>query len=178
MNKPIISAVKLDFEEKRARPPKRKADDSGEPAIVMSGKDKFKIDTFYVIVDAIVADLSQRIQVYSEVDRRCSFLYGDSSSTKTTESIKSFVEFYSADVNNELFNEWIHWSSFLKHLPSSETGTANSAVVTPQKMLNIMNRYNLQDGFPNVCIALSIYLTLPVSNCSGKRSFSHLKCIK
>ena len=38
-----------------------------------------------------------------------------------------------------------------------------------------MYRYNLQDGFPNVCIALSIYLTLPVSNCSRERSFSHLK---
>ena len=83
----------IDFEEKRARPPKRKADDSGEPAIVLTDRDKFKIDTFYAIVDTIVADLSQRIQVYSEVDRRCSFLYGDSSSTKTTESIKSFVEF-------------------------------------------------------------------------------------
>ena len=43
-----------------------------------------------------------------------------------------------------------------------------------------MNRYNLKDGFPNVCIALRIYLTLPVglSNCSGERSFSHLKRIK
>ena len=45
-------------------------------------------------------------------------------------------------------------------------------------MLNIMYRYNLKDGFPNVCIALRIYLTLPVSNCSGERSFSHLKRIK
>ena len=95
-------------------------------------------------------------------------------STETTESINSFVEFYTADVNNELFNEWIQWRSFLKQLPSTETGTA----VTPQKMLNIMYRYNLKDGFPNVCIALRIYLTLPVSNCSGERSFSHLKRIK
>ena len=103
-----------DFEEKRARRLKRKADDSGEPAVALTGRDKFKIVTFYVIVDAIVADLSQRIQVYLEVDGRRSFLYRDSNSTKTTESIKSFVEFYSADVNNELFNDWIHWSSFFK----------------------------------------------------------------
>ena len=161
--------------KKRTRRPKRKADDSDEPAVVLTGKDKFKIDTFYVIIDAIVADLSQRIQAYSEIDRRCSFLYrDDSNSTETTESINSFVEFYTADVNNELFNEWIQWRSFLKQLPSTETGTA----VTPQKMLNIMYRYNLKDGFPNVSIALRIYLTLPVSNCSGERSFSHLKRIK
>ena len=35
-----------DFDEKRARRPKRKADDSDEPAVVLTGKDKFKIDTF------------------------------------------------------------------------------------------------------------------------------------
>ena len=40
-----------------------------------------------------------------------------------------------------------------------------------------MYRYNLQDSFPNVCIALRIYLTFPVSNCSEERSFSHLKRI-
>ena len=67
---------------------------------------------------------------------------------------------------------------FLKQLPSSETGSANSAAVTPQKMLNIMNRYNLQDGFPNVCIEPRIYLTLPVSNCSEERSFSHLSSLR
>ena len=41
-----------------------------------------------------------------------------------------------------------------------------------------MKKYNLQSGFPNVCIALRVYLALPVSNCSGERSFSHLKRIK
>ena len=32
--------------------------------------------------------------------------------------------------------------------------------------------------FPNIEIALRIYLSLMVSNCSGERSFSKLKCIK
>ena len=47
---------------------------------------------------------------------------------------------------------------------------------SPLQMLQIiMKEYNLLSGFPNVCIALGIYLTLPVSNCSGERSLSHLK---
>ena len=45
-------------------------------------------------------------------------------------------------------------------------------------MLQIMTEYSVQSGFPNVCIALRIYLTLPVSNCSSERSFSYLKRIK
>ena len=36
----------------------------------------------------------------------------------------------------------------------------------------------MQSAFPNVNIALRIYVTLPVSNCTGERSFSHLKRIK
>jgi hypothetical protein len=45
-------------------------------------------------------------------------------------------------------------------------------------MLQVMSRYNMQSAFPNVNIALRIYVALPVSNCSGERSFSHLKRIK
>lgn len=36
----------------------------------------------------------------------------------------------------------------------------------------------VQDTFPNIEIALRIYLTLMVSNCSGERSFSKLKLIE
>ena len=36
----------------------------------------------------------------------------------------------------------------------------------------------MQSTFPNVNIALRIYVTLSVSNSTGERSFSHLKRIK
>ena len=84
----------------------------------------------------------------------------------------SCISFYSKDVNMELCDEWIQWRAFLSQLPSVPTKPS------PLQMLQIMKEYNLQSGFPNVCIALRIYLTLPVSNCSGERSFSHLKRIK
>ena len=38
--------------------------------------------------------------------------------------------------------------------------------------------YKLESAFPNVNIALCIYLSLMVTNCSGERSFSKLKRIK
>jgi hypothetical protein len=47
-----------------------------------------------------------------------------------------------------------------------------------------MSRYSLMKGdcvesvFPNVEVALRIYLSLMVSNCSGERSFSRLKLLK
>ena len=36
----------------------------------------------------------------------------------------------------------------------------------------------LTDAFPNVDICLRMYLTLPIANCSGERSFSLLKRVK
>ena len=41
--------------------------------------------------------------------------------------------------------------------------------------LVVSNRFT---AFPNVFIALNIYLTMPVTVASGKRSFSKLKLIK
>ena len=45
-------------------------------------------------------------------------------------------------------------------------------------MYEILHTQNLTRTFPNIEIALRIYLSLMVSNCNGKRSFSKLKRIK
>ena len=41
-----------------------------------------------------------------------------------------------------------------------------------------MHDCGLQSMFPNVYVALRLFLTLPVSNCEGERSFSPLSRIK
>ena len=41
-----------------------------------------------------------------------------------------------------------------------------------------MLKNNFSTPFPNIYILLRHYLTLPVTNCTGERSFSHLKRIK
>src|SRR6218665_583686 len=84
------------------------------------------------------------------------FLYMNEVNEASKESLKAFVNFYSKDVNMELCDEWIQWRAFLQQLPSVPTKPS------PVKMLQIMKEYNLQSGFPNVCIALRVYLTLPV----------------
>ena len=42
----------------------------------------------------------------------------------------------------------------------------------------LLKKHDLEPTFPNVEIALRIYLSLMVTNCSGERSFSKLKRIK
>ncbi len=43
------------------------------------------------------------------------------------------------------------------------------------RMYRLLLENNLETVFPNTVIALRIYLSLMISNCSGKRSFSKLK---
>lgn len=45
-------------------------------------------------------------------------------------------------------------------------------------LLQSINTYQLRDAYPNIEIALRIYLTIPVSVASCERSFSKLKLIK
>ena len=53
---------------------KRVFGDSSEPDVVMSSEEKFRIETFYAILDRIVTDLYNRIRAYSETDTRFLFL--------------------------------------------------------------------------------------------------------
>ena len=39
-------------------------------------------------------------------------------------------------------------------------------------MLSTIKEHRAESAFPNIFIALRNYLTLPVSNCTGERSFS------
>uniref|UniRef100_A0A674JMD8 TTF-type domain-containing protein n=1 Tax=Terrapene triunguis TaxID=2587831 RepID=A0A674JMD8_9SAUR len=163
------------FQLKQQHHPKRMADDSEEPAVVLTGEEKFKVESFYAIIDSLVSHLNRRICAYSEINNRFCFLTGDLDSPAVKESLRRLIEFYSGDLNEELFEEWVQWCSLVKPLASKPL---SQALPTPLQMLTIMSTHNLQTVFPNVFVALRIYLTLPVSHCNGERSFSHLKRIK
>ena len=46
------------------------------------------------------------------------------------------------------------------------------------KILQVIHTYALTDIYPNIEIALRLYLTIPVSVASCERSFSKLKLVK
>lgn len=77
--------------------------------------------------------------------------------------------FYDADLEKSFSNECVHFSGLLKH-----AGIQNN----PLNMIKYIRKEQLQSTFPNVDIALRIYLCTAVSNCSAERSFSALKRIK
>ena len=49
---------------------------------------------------------------------------------------------------------------------------------SPSDLARLMHTDELHDTFPNVFIALRMFMCLMVSNCSGERSFSRMAFIK
>jgi len=54
----------------------------------------------------------------------------------------------------------------------------NFQMAAPIDLLKFIHKQNLQDIYPNIEIALRIFLTIPVTTASCERSFSKLKLIK
>ena len=78
---------------------------------------------------------------------------------------------YPGDLDGTDFaEELLQFSSYVR----SDLKTCAS----PANLLQVVLKSGLQTTFPNVFVALRLFLTLPVSNCEGERTFSRLKRIK
>ena len=88
--------------------------------------------------------------------------------------IKDFSVIYSDDVDSAaLFSEICH----LKQIHTSNISPSND-VMKPLTLLNKIAESNLTILFPNVCVVLRIFLTIPVTVATGERSFSKLSLVK
>lgn len=93
-------------------------------------------------------------------------------SEELRQSCKEFAEFYYEDVNEkELEIECLHLTEYLKI-----DDVENKDCIL--KIYQLLKENKIEDTFPNVEIALRIFLSMMVTNCSGERSFSKLKRIK
>ena len=119
-------------------------------------------------------DLNRRIKAYSSIDDRFAFLRGSAES----DSLSNMVTFYSEDLDSfeTVAEEWSQWKSLVDQLKLNSD--LKVASVTPSKMMVILKENKFESSFPNVYVILRIYLTIPVTNCTGERSFSHMKRIK
>ena len=86
---------------------------------------------------------------------------------------------HTKDLEKSFADEVIHFKYYLCETKNPrETATPNKEINKDLNMFNILKRDYLFETFPNISICLRIYLSLMISNCTGKRSFSTLKGIK
>lgn len=88
-------------------------------------------------------------------------------------TLSRVTSFYFDDLDAEIFDEWLQWTEF-------EKARYPKAALRRQahEMLSTLKEHHAESAFPNIFIALRVYLTIPISNCTGEQLFSHLKRIK
>ena len=87
--------------------------------------------------------------------------------------IKDFSIIYPDDVNSAaLFSKICH----LKQIHTSNISPSND-VMKPLTLLNKIAESNLTILFPNVCVVLHIFLTIPLAVATDERSFGKLSFV-
>lgn len=160
----------------RPRKAKRQFSYESEDEPVKSGKESFKIDFFFVVLDKAINSLDERLELLRNHGNNFQFLYDlnlveELNKEEVKEKCKNLEAVLTAannsDINGEdLLKEIVILAALL---PKDNS---------PEATLSYLTRNEMIDIFPNVFIALRILLTLPVSVASGERSFSKLKIIK
>ena len=86
---------------------------------------------------------------------------------------KTLVDTYPNDLDNSFVDELCHFAKFADTFKDDEPGNISIELFLYKVIIN----QGVYDTFPNVAIALRMYLVLTVTNSSTERSFSKLKQI-
>lgn len=96
--------------------------------------------------------------------------FSDLNKEVLSEKASVLVETYDSDLSTCFVDEIFH----LKNIFSTVFQFQSSSSVSPLKLLNLICEKQLEPVFMNVCIALRLFSTAPVSVASGERAFSKL----
>lgn len=77
-------------------------------ANTLSGSHKFRIDTYYIIIEKLVGELKQRNEAYDNITQMFEFLLHLETIKEEDLQIRvtKLVEFYADKLNNNLFLEF------------------------------------------------------------------------
>jgi hypothetical protein len=140
-------------------------EDTGTSDIQLLPRDKFRVDTFITILDSLDVELNKRLSSYTYLHGLFGFLteFESLSLHDLRRRAENLVECYSDDIEASFVEEFVQFVSIMRD--------------EEDKSIRHMSELLKVDGglfrasFPNVEIVLRIYLTIPINNCEGERSF-------
>lgn len=148
---------------------------------VFEGGKKFRIESFLPILDSLSVGLDQRLTAYETINKRFSFIESlpDMNNVELQEHCKTIAEYYDQDLDEkQLYLECLQFSTYVSLAREECCGKTD----TKNNMMGILflkiNKDGLISLFPNVEIALRIFMSMMVANATGERSFSKLSLIK
>ncbi|OCT76249.1 hypothetical protein XELAEV_18031444mg [Xenopus laevis] len=170
--KEISSSVSQQYKVDKQRQRKRKkhSDEAAETECIQKGRERFRTCVFLAVIDRFVDEMDRRYQSYSGINHTFGFLNNISSVSSDDLHIlaTNLQKKYTDDLEDDFANKIFQLREFLQ---GHETTAARG-------LLQLIRQKKLLSVFPNVDIALRLFMTLPVTNASGERSFSKLSLIK
>jgi hypothetical protein len=155
--------------------------------VQLTAREQFRISSFNVILDSLTVELRKRLEAYSKLHTLFGFLteFRSMNDEDVKACASNLVKTYPNDIDESFVDEFLQFTSIAAEavpLPRDSTDdhtVASSSADTLRFSELLTDRQGLLlSAFPNVGIVLRLYLTLPVSNCEGERSFSTLSRIK
>lgn len=155
---------------------KRFFDEIASDTVFSSELQKFKITVFYASLDIIIAQISNRFTSFENTVQPFMFLNPIYLSNVTkedlTENCAKLVNKYENDLSFDLENE-------IKQFQSLFSNDIKKLASIWELCEFIFNKNCLLcSNLPNLCTALQLFITMPVTSASAERSFSKLKLIK
>jgi len=134
------------------------------------------VDTYLAVIDSLIAELSHRLVAYEEIHSLFSFFaeLRDIDVRTVEDGCSKLAAFYHADLaEQDLISECKHFKHHIYCWHQNEVPHP-----TVSELYSLIKADSLEATFPNIEIALRIYLTMMPTNCIGECSFSKLKIVK
>lgn len=145
----------------------------GKSDSALQGRKKFIVETYNVVLDSLGSALRVRKAAYTELCERFGFLKlltEVGSEASLAQQAEKLVKTYKNDLEPAFSAEIVQFANFLHNSVCQDT--------SPLGIMKLLHERKLIDVFPNLSIALRMYLSIPVANCETERSFSKLSLIK
>ncbi|XP_065651068.1 uncharacterized protein LOC136079269 [Hydra vulgaris] len=183
-SKKLSSFIEKDYSDKNKRKVIKKLTNRENQVDSLSVSNMFRVNTFFVIIDKLVTQLTIRSDGYNHVNKLFGFLSKllTISTMEWQVSAKKIVEVYSNDLEDSFIFEIEQFVTLKLQPPGffshkkDKSETENTLI--PPHVLNWIVETDIIDVFPNVYIAYRLFLTISITNCEVERSFSTLKRVK
>ena len=131
------------------------------------------------MLDALEANLRRRAIVHSDIAEMFLFLANlKATKLEILRGVKLLEEAYPKVVDPKLTDELLHFHLYGRQTQSQGLTEEQSISLSHGDLYQNMCKEKIHTAFPNVEALFRLFLSLMVTNCSGERSFSRLKCIK
>lgn len=159
----------VDTSRKRTRKVMPNDGQAADVSLSQTGKESFVANTFYVIIDKLIAEMDRRREAYAVLNDKFSFLTDEKLSVaEVKDRATSLVKLYPSDLEADFVDEFLMFRS----------SCMCSKAQTVTDMLQMLVAKNLYNTYPNVIIAFRMYLSIFGTSCTGERTFSVLKRVK